>query len=198
MECPRCGNTIKLKSDRQMTEQTVWNMKYRKIFERAGDPIIFFKSNGEISKINKSTEKLTGYSKDELEGERIINFLNGYSKKELEDLKAEPNKHREIKVITKDNKEKIIDARIDKLDDETYFAIMRDVTKHKELAEKDPLTGIYNYRKFYDELEEEIDRSERYEHSLSIIMIVVDNFKKYNDSNGHVEGDKLLKKWPIF
>lgn len=62
------------------------------------------------------------------------------------------------------------------------------------LSLTDPLTGIYNYRFFIRTLDSEINRGKRYGHSLSLLMVDVDNFKSYNDSFGHLEGDRVLKK----
>lgn len=56
----------------------------------------------------------------------------------------------------------------------------------------DALTGLSNRRYLELTLEKEFDRAKRYTKPLSVIMIDADDFKKYNDSNGHVLGDKLL------
>ena len=66
--------------------------------------------------------------------------------------------------------------------------------KIKETAITDKLTGLYNRLKFMDVLEQEISRSKRFKHSISIAMIDIDHFKKYNDTNGHPMGDKLLQE----
>lgn len=64
----------------------------------------------------------------------------------------------------------------------------------EQLSHTDPMTGLYNYRSFAERIEEEINRARRYHAPLSIMMIDVDNFKTFNDSQGHPEGDRLLKK----
>ena len=64
----------------------------------------------------------------------------------------------------------------------------------KFLTVTDPLTGIYNFRYFTQTLDREINRAKRYERPLCILMIDVDNFKTYNDTYGHIEGDILLKE----
>jgi len=64
----------------------------------------------------------------------------------------------------------------------------------KFLTITDPLTGIYNFRYFAKTLDREINRSKRYARPLCILMIDVDNFKIYNDTHGHLEGDILLKE----
>lgn len=64
----------------------------------------------------------------------------------------------------------------------------------QQLAITDGLTGLYNHRYFYEALENEIQRSERYQRSVSLIILDIDDFKAYNDSHGHLAGDNLLIK----
>lgn len=59
----------------------------------------------------------------------------------------------------------------------------------------DPLTHLYNRKAVFFELKRELRKSERYGHPTSIAMIDLDFFKKYNDANGHVAGDRLLKRF---
>jgi diguanylate cyclase (GGDEF)-like protein len=56
----------------------------------------------------------------------------------------------------------------------------------------DGLTGLYNHRYFQDRLEEELERSQRYGQPVALLMIDLDDFKRYNDANGHIAGDVLL------
>lgn len=62
----------------------------------------------------------------------------------------------------------------------------------KKLSITDALTGLYNARHFYEELEREVERSQRYGESFSIILCDIDNFKAVNDSCGHQAGDEVL------
>jgi len=64
----------------------------------------------------------------------------------------------------------------------------------QRLSITDDLTGLYNHRYFFKTLEGELVRLTRQKTSLSLLMFDVDNFKKYNDLYGHIEGDKVLKK----
>ncbi len=61
-------------------------------------------------------------------------------------------------------------------------------------AHTDGLTGLYNRRYLYQELERELARSRRYGHPLSLVICDLDNFKKYNDQYGHLAGDDLLRE----
>jgi len=63
----------------------------------------------------------------------------------------------------------------------------------KKLATHDDLTGLFNHRYFQQRILLEIDRAQRYPESFSILFIDLDDFKCYNDTNGHLEGDRLLK-----
>ena len=64
----------------------------------------------------------------------------------------------------------------------------------RRLSITDDLTGLYNYRHFFKTLESELVRLKRQNTSLSLLMFDLDNFKRYNDSCGHLEGDRVLKK----
>ncbi len=65
--------------------------------------------------------------------------------------------------------------------------------KTRLLAITDGLTGLYNHKFFQDNLESEILRTKRYNHYVSLIILDIDYFKKYNDTYGHVRGDNILK-----
>ena len=58
----------------------------------------------------------------------------------------------------------------------------------------DDLSGLCNHRHFFKTLEIELARLKRQKTTLSLMMFDLDNFKQYNDLNGHLEGDKVLKK----
>lgn len=74
------------------------------------------------------------------------------------------------------------------------FTVQDYNTKLEELSIRDPLTGIYNRRKFEEFLEYEIVRAERHEYSFSVVMVDLDNFKYINDTYGHPVGDLTLKE----
>jgi len=64
----------------------------------------------------------------------------------------------------------------------------------QELAITDDLTKLFNSRHFYNQLENEVNRYQRYKRPFSILMIDLDHFKRFNDTYGHLEGDRILRQ----
>ncbi len=66
-------------------------------------------------------------------------------------------------------------------------------TEFQLMSITDPLTGLLNRRYLQERLNEEVNRSRRYEYPMSFLMIDIDDFKSYNDLNGHQGGDQALQ-----
>ena len=82
-----------------------------------------------------------------------------------------------------------------------FICMFRDITQLKKqqsdlvaLANNDALTGLYNRRRFMEELELEIKKSGRHRQITAVIWIDLDQFKEVNDSLGHQAGDEMLIK----
>jgi len=67
--------------------------------------------------------------------------------------------------------------------------------RYQELSITDNLTKLYNSRQFYNQITAEIERTNRYNHNLTLLMMDIDNFKQYNDAYGHLEGDNVLLRF---
>jgi diguanylate cyclase (GGDEF)-like protein len=66
--------------------------------------------------------------------------------------------------------------------------------KIQHQAATDGMTGLANYRTFYDILEKELLRVRRYGGKIALIMVDIDNLKKINDAYGHRVGDVVIKR----
>lgn len=70
--------------------------------------------------------------------------------------------------------------------------VLRALEREKSLARTDYLTGIANRRHFFELAQTELERSQRYQHPITLAYIDLDSFKIVNDQWGHKTGDKLL------
>lgn len=83
----------------------------------------------------------------------------------------------------------------------TMLLVLRDITQehhHLELLHHlsitDSLTGLSNRRHFFDALENDIARAQRYHYPLALILLDLDHLKYINDTFGHPEGDKMIRE----
>jgi len=139
-------------------------------------------------------------------GEKIPVALFGSVKEEylliaLKDLRERIQLEEEIEKIKSDFTKKIQErdqyARELQAMKDLYKQKMKEIETMREEAIRlsyiDDLTGIYNHRFFIEQLTMEVERQKRYPSPLSLLMIDIDYFKHYNDTNGHLAGDQALK-----
>jgi len=177
------------------------------------DPVIGINRQGIISLFNPAAEKLLGYSAIEVLGQFQIGHLYHppESSKEIKQLiysdelggPGQIQQH-EANLITKNGD--IVPIKLSAtllMEGDTEvgsIGFFHNMSAQKEfeqslkdLAITDSLTGLYNQRHFHTILSQEVARSKRHNHPLSLICIDLDNFKGVNDSLGHLEGDNLLR-----
>lgn len=182
---------------------------YKVLVEKCTDGI-YVTQSGHFRFTNPEFQRIFGYAHEEFIDRDIRDLVvPGDVELLTETIKrmeagTEKTVRCEFKALRKDGK--VIDVEIDFIHfkyhgREAVLGVVRETTirkrledKLKEMAITDELTRLYNRRQFYSQLEKEIERTERYHAPLSLILLDIDNFKRYNDTYGHVEGDKVLEK----
>src|SRR4030043_39507 len=114
-----------------------------------------------------------------------------------ERIEIEEEVERTKKEFTEKIRERDLYARELQVIRDLYKEKLKEIEVMKEeavrLSYTDDLTEIYNHRFFTEQLALEVDRQKRYPTPLSLLMIDIDYFKNYNDTNGHLAGDQVLK-----
>ncbi len=158
--------------------------------------------NGRFKAVNKEFTSYTGYSETELLQIKPIeivseSFRENVKKNAVEMLKSDRDKPYEYLATTKNGDDIwVIEAVVptDINGERAVIGFFMDIDRIISDSVTDALTGLYNRRYFNNNLKAELKRSDRYRSHLSLILFDVDYFKKYNDTFGHTEGDKVLSK----
>ena len=189
------------------------------VVDRSPNSIMIMNEKGEILYVNNKFIKLTGYSREEIfgktprfinpEGDRLVDNHHGL----WETILKGENWKGELRGRKKDGTFFWEHAEIFSLKNNdgniTHFVgIKTDITEQKKAEEAlraseeryrklsitDKLTDMYNQGHFYTRLSMEIALSRSTAQPLSLIFFDLDNFKSFNDTYGHIDGDKALKK----
>jgi diguanylate cyclase (GGDEF)-like protein/PAS domain S-box-containing protein len=185
--------------------------RYRSIVETAGDAILSFDENHGILMANRAAEEMLEYGRGGLNGmnlQRLIPPKYGDSWEQIERYAAAggaPGAKRSVELSLLAHTGKEIAVQISMAEKEAggkkiITAIMRDVSARRAMEEElrllsitDTLTQLFNRRHFHSLADKELDRARRNKLVFALLLVDIDNFKKYNDTYGHTEGDRVLR-----
>jgi diguanylate cyclase (GGDEF)-like protein/PAS domain S-box-containing protein len=185
---------------------------FRLLAEESSDMVTRIGIDGRIQYVSPSSVRVVGWRPQQLLGQPALAGVNAEDLPRVEAMVAAlkrgegedarivyRTRHREKAEIWVESTMRV--TKKYGTDEITgVVAVSRDMTEHKDLERKlaslatlDGLTGIANRRHFDERLENEWKRARRDGTELSLLLIDVDHFKKYNDRYGHPGGDACLK-----
>jgi len=180
----------------------VANYDYEQFFELSLDMLCIAGADGYFKCVNSSFERIIGWSKEELLSQHFTNFIHpddvALSMKEMEKLSDK------IPTLSFTNRYRCKNGQYKSLtwtafpdpESQLLYAVAHDLSELEELstlASTDSLTNLYNRTALTSRFDFNINLMSRIKRPLSVLMIDVDFFKKYNDSHGHLAGDEALK-----
>ncbi|MFH1625749.1 MAG: diguanylate cyclase [Pseudomonadota bacterium] len=177
------------------------------LLDNANDLVCILEVDGTFAYVNQKITEM-GYVRDELLGSSFFSVLSQSHRGPMFKEALLGGRKQTHEIAMEDRQGNVWDTLLsvsplfDRDGEMSGFLVLgRDITDRKELEREleklsitDSLTGLYNQRHFYGEIGREIERAKRLGRPLSLILFDVDGFKSYNDTYGHLEGDKILQK----
>ena len=191
--------------------------KFAKAFHSAPYAITLTRlSDGTVVDVNESFVAITGYDRAEVLGGKtmdlhiweheedraaVVDALTRNGKVHGMELRFRNKSGGAVtglfsaEIILIDGEKNILSSISDITERKRVEEALRDSEqRYRELSITDDLTQLYNSRYFYHQLKMEIDRVDRYGQPLTLLLLDLDDFKRFNDAYGHVEGDQVLSR----
>jgi diguanylate cyclase (GGDEF)-like protein/PAS domain S-box-containing protein len=186
--------------------------RFRSAFEAAPIGMAMNSVDGSFLRVNRAMCEITGYSREQLEATtyRSITHPDDLARNERgyqEIIAGQASHYRtEKRYIHSDGHVVPVDLSATVVRDgegEPVHVLtqVQDITERKRfegqlqyLADHDSLTGLFNRRRFEEELTRELASAERYDSKVAVLAIDLDDFKYINDSLGHSIGDELITR----
>lgn len=174
-------------------------------FELSQDIICVADFEGYFTRVNPAFERILGYSEADLLGRPFLAFVHPDDRERTEEEAAALAEGAETvrfqnRYFDKEGEVHWLEWMSQPVPREgVIYAVARDVTDRKalerelqHLSHHDSLTGLFNRRRFEEELRRQLAYTRRYGSGGALLIIDVDRFKQINDSLGHAAGDKAL------
>ncbi len=192
-------------------------LRYRRLFEAAQDGILLLDAEtGAITDVNPFLIKMWGYSREEFVEKKLWEVgafkdveasqqafealqKNEYIRYEDLPLRAKSGRLVDVEFVSNVylvGGEKVIQCNIRDITErkQAQIALLKTQAFLREQSVRDHLTGLFNRRYMEETLERELLRAARRHLPLGMIMLDVDDFKRFNDTWGHPAGDEILRE----
>jgi diguanylate cyclase (GGDEF)-like protein/PAS domain S-box-containing protein len=175
-------------------------------FDLSLDMISIVGFDGCFKSVNPAFERILGYRPDELVGRPFLDFVHGDDRERTEREAASLSGGAKTlqfqnRYLAKNGELRWLEWTSIPLPEEgLIYGVARDVTERKaleleleRLSQRDPLTGLFNRRRFEEALRHQLAYTRRYGRGGALLMIDLDRFKQINDRLGHTAGDEALR-----
>lgn len=194
-------------TERKRAEESL--RKLSQAVEQSTMSVLITDTDGKIEYVNQRFTQMTGYNREESIGQNPCVLTPGEApsleyQRLWENIASGEGKQGEFQNKKKDGelyweRSSISPIRNDKGEITHFLEITEDITAHKNyetqlffMSVHDPLTNLYNRRRFREELEYWTALSRRHNVSGGLLFLDVDDFKHINDTHGHQVGDEIL------
>lgn len=175
--------------------------KLSTILQGSRDGIVVTDGLGRVVLVNPATESLLAKTADDIVAGGLLALFDdpGWAQARLA-VPLDEQRPEDIRYKDRTLSVYMASIRTDTGEHIGSAALIRDVTEAKRMQEElerlsitDALTGLYNRRHFDQKLNDEFSLARRYDRPLAVLLFDVDHFKRFNDTYGHDQGDRVLQ-----